>query len=167
MSHQKMSTHKLTRIALLSAVLYVSKAVLEFLPNVELVSLLVLVYALVFGREVFLIILVFNLFELIQWGFGIWWVSYLYTWPVLGLIVLALRRFVKEDFVVWGVVAGLFGLAFGAMFAAAWLPVDRAYAISYWVSGMPWDVAHCISNFVFVVFLGKPLYRVLLQLKKV
>ncbi len=167
MSHQKMSTHKLTRIALLSAVLYVSKAVLEFLPNIELVSLLVLVYALVFGREVFLIILVFNLFELIQWGFGVWWISYLYTWPLWGLIVLALRRFVKEDFLVWGVAAGLFGLAFGALFAAAWLPVDRAYALSYWISGLPWDVTHCISNFILAAVLGKPLYGILTRIKKI
>lgn len=65
-----MSVQKLTRIALLSAILYVSKVVLEFLPNIELVSLLVILYSLVFGWETILIVTVFNMFELIQWGFG-------------------------------------------------------------------------------------------------
>lgn len=44
-----MSIQRMTRIALLSAILYVSKVVLEFLPNIELVSLLVILYSLVFG----------------------------------------------------------------------------------------------------------------------
>ena len=70
-----MPVRKITRIALLSAILYVSKVALEFLPNVELVSLLTVLYTLVFGKEAFLIVTVFNLFELIQWGFGTWWVS--------------------------------------------------------------------------------------------
>ena len=67
-----MSIQRMTRIALLSAILYVSKVVLEFLPNIELVSLLVILYSLVFGWEAMLIVTVFNLFELIQWGFGTW-----------------------------------------------------------------------------------------------
>ena len=87
-----MPVRKITRIALLSAILYVSKVALEFLPNVELVSLLTVLYTLVFGKEAFLIVTVFNLFELIQWGFGTWWVSYLYVWPLLVLITLLLKR---------------------------------------------------------------------------
>lgn len=62
-----MDTQKLTRIALLSAILYVSKVALEFLPNVEIVTLLIIIYSLVFGKESILIVTVFNFFELIQW----------------------------------------------------------------------------------------------------
>ena len=156
-----MAIKKITRIALLSAILYVSKVVLEFLPNVELVSFLVVIYTLVFGRETLLVITVFNLFEFIQWGFGIWWVSYLYVWPILCLIVLLLKRMVKEEFLVWGIVSGGFGLAFGGLFALAYLPVDPSYALAYWISGLPWDVWHGVWNFVLVIVLGKPLYRVL------
>ena len=49
-----MPVRKMTRIALLSAILYVSKVALEAFPNVELISVLVLVYTLVFGAETFL-----------------------------------------------------------------------------------------------------------------
>ena len=141
-----MSISKITRIALLSAILYVSKAVLEFLPNVELVSLLVILYTLVLGSETFMVIAVFNLFEFIQWGFGTWWVS---------------KKMIKEEFLAWGVVAGGFGLLFGSLFALVYLPVDPAYALAYWISGLPWDVWHGVWNFVLMAVLGKPLYRVL------
>ncbi len=87
-----MSIQKITRIALLSAILYVSKVALEFLPNIELVSLLVVLYSLVFGWETIFIVTVFNLFELIQWGFGTWWFSYLYVWPLLCVITMLLKK---------------------------------------------------------------------------
>ena len=159
-----MPVRKITRIALLSAILYVSKVALEFLPNVELVSLLTVLYTLVFGKEAFLIVTVFNLFELIQWGFGTWWVSYLYVWPLLVLITLLLKKIIKEAFLIWSVVSGLFGLIFGSLFAIVYLPVDPAYALAYWISGLPWDVWHGVCNFVLMLVIGKPLY---LLLKKV
>lgn len=160
-----MPVRKMTRIALLSAILYVSKVALEAFPNVELISVLVIVYTLVFGSETLLIITVFNLFELIQWGFGSWWVSYLYVWPLLCLGVLLLKKLVKEEFLVWSVVAGCFGLVFGGLFAIAYIPIDPSYALAYWISGLPWDVWHGVWNFVLTIVLGKPLYKVLRMLK--
>lgn len=160
-----MPVRKITRIALLSAILYVSKVALEFLPNVELVSLLTILYTLVFGKEAFLIVTVFNLFELIQWGFGTWWVSYLYVWPLLVLITLLLKKFIKEEFLIWSVVSGLFGLIFGSLFAIVYLPVDPAYALAYWISGLPWDVWHGVCNFVLMLVIGKPLYLLLKKIR--
>lgn len=160
-----MPVRKITRIALLSAILYVSKVALEFLPNVELVSLLTVLYTLVFGKEAFLIVTVFNLFELIQWGFGTWWISYLYVWPLLVLITLLLKKFIKEEFLIWSVVSGLFGLIFGSLFAIVYLPVDPAYALAYWISGLPWDVWHGVCNFVLMLVIGKPLYLLLKKIR--
>ena len=162
-----MPVRKITRIALLSAILYVSKVALEFLPNVELVSLLTVLYTLVFGKEAFLIVTVFNLFELIQWGFGTWWVSYLYVWPLLVLITLLLKKVIKEEFLIWSVVSGLFGLIFGSLFAIVYLPVDPAYALAYWISGLPWDVWHGVCNFVLMLVIGKPLYLLLKKIKNI
>lgn len=160
-----MSVRKMTRIALLSAILYVSKVALEFLPNVELVSLLVILYTLVFGRETILIVTVFNFFELIQWGFGTWWVSYLYVWPLLCFITLLLKKLVKEEFIIWSIVSGVFGLIFGSLFAVVYLFVDPSYALAYWISGLPWDVWHAASNFLLMLVLGETLYLVLNKMK--
>ncbi len=160
-----MSVQKLTRIALLSAILYVSKLILDFLPNVELVSLFVILFSLVFGRETLLTVTVFNLFQIIQWGFGTWTISYLYVWPLLCLLTLLLKKIIKEEFVIWSIFSGLFGLIFGSLFALVYIPVDPAYALSYWISGLPWDVWHAVWNFVLMLVLGKPLYKLLNRLK--
>ena len=143
-----MSIQRMTRIALLSAILYVSKVVLEFLPNIEL------------------IVTVFNLFELIQWGFGTWWFSYLYVWPLLCVITMLLKKLIKEEFLIWAIVSGSFGLIFGSLFALFYLFVDPKYALAYWISGLPWDVVHCIGNFVLMLILGKPLYKLLKMLNQ-
>lgn len=160
-----MPIRKITRIALLSAILYVSKVALEFLPNVELVTLFTILFTLVFGAEAFLIVTVFNMFEFIQWGFGVWWVSYLYVWPLLCLMTLMLKKLVKEEFLVWSVVSGVFGILFGALFAIAYLPVNPGYALTYWIAGLPWDVWHGIWNFILMLVLGKPLYQILKLMK--
>ena len=162
---KRMSIYKLTRIALLSAILYVSKVALEFLPNVELVSLLVILYTLVFGKETFLTVTVFNLFELIQWGFGTWWFSYLYVWPLLCLITLILKKLIKEEILVWASVSGCFGLIFGSLFAIVYIPINLSYALTYWISGLPWDVWHGVCNFILMLVLGKPLYLLLIRMK--
>lgn len=160
-----MPVKTMTRVALLSAALYVSKIALEFLPNVELVSFLTIIYTLVFGAEAFLIVTVFNMFELIQWGFGVWWVTYLYIWPLLCLITLLLRKFFREEFLLWAIVSGLFGLIFGALFAIAYLPVDSGYALTYWISGLPFDVWHAACNFILMLLIGKPVYIALKRIK--
>ena len=160
-----MSVQKLTRIALLSAILYVSKLALDFLPNVELVSLLVILYTLVFGKETFMIVTVFNLFQMIQWGIGTWTVSYFYVWSFLCLITLLLKKLIKEEFVIWSMVSGVFGLIFGSLFAVLYLFIDPAYALSYWIAGLPWDVWHAVWNFVLMIVLGKPFYMVLNKMK--
>ncbi len=160
-----MSVQKLTRIALLSAILYVSKLALDFLPNIELVSLLTILYTLVFGKEALLIVTVFNLFQIIQWGIGSWTISYLYTWPLLCLLTLLLKKLIKEEFIIWSIVSGIFGLLFGSLFALVYIPVDPAYALSYWIMGLPWDVWHAAWNFVLMLALGKPLYKVLNRMK--
>ena len=160
-----MAIKKLVRIALLSAILTVVMLALKPLPNVELISLLVILYALLFGKDTFIIVTVFSLVEGLMWGFGLWWISYLYAWPLLVLAVLLLKKLIKEEFLVWAVVSGLYGLVFGALFAIAYLPIDPAYALSYWIAGLPWDVWHAIANFALMATVGRRLYRVLKKVR--
>ena len=148
-----MTAKKLTRMALLSAILYVSKIALEFLPNFEAVSLLVIIYTLVFGKEAFIIVTVFNLFEIVQWGFGNWLITYLYIWPLLVFVTLLLKKFIKEEFIIWAVLSGVFGLFFGTFFALSYIPVGLTYAFNYWLSGLPWDFVHCVCTSTMLFWL--------------
>jgi hypothetical protein len=154
-----MAAKRLVRIAFMSAVLTVAMWALKPLPNVELISLLVVLYALLFGKDTFIAVTVFSLTEGLQWGFGLWWVSYLYVWPLLCLAVLLLKPLLKEEFILWAVVSGGFGLVFGGLFALAYIPINMTYALSYWIAGLPWDVWHGACNFVLMAVAGKPLYE--------
>ena len=156
-----MPIRKIVRIALLSAILYIAKFILEWLPNVELVSFLTILYTLVFGTEAFFVVTVFNLFEFIQWGFGTWFISYLYVWPILVLLTLLFKKVFKEEFLMWAILSGIFGLIFGSMFAVIYIFIDPHYALTYFISGLPWDVWHCIANFIIMIVIGKPTYKIL------
>ena len=85
-------TYRLVIMAALSAILLIGQLGMAFLPNIEVVSTLIILYTLSYKKLVFPILYTFVLLEGVVFGFGIWWVSYLYIWSILALIVLALRK---------------------------------------------------------------------------
>ena len=101
--------------ALLAAVMAASQVAMAVLPNIEPVSLLVLVYALTFGRDVFYIIYTFIFVEGLLYGFSLWWFTYLYIWPLWALAVLLIGRRTERSPMLWAVASGTFGLSFGAL----------------------------------------------------
>lgn len=150
----------------MGALLFAVQAALSGLPNVETVTLLIILFASVYGRDVFYAIAVFNLCELVMWGFGLWWISYLYVWNILAALTMLLKRFMGEDAVLWAAFSAVFGLAFGAFFSIAYIPVSLSTAYGYWLSGLSWDIWHGICNFVIMLVLYKPLNSALKSIKK-
>ena len=86
------ASRKVVLSALLAAVMMALKMAMAVLPNIEPVSLLILVYGLVFGWQVFYIVFTYIFLEGLVFGFGLWWVSYLYIWPLWAGLVLLLGR---------------------------------------------------------------------------
>ena len=73
-------------MAMMGTVMVVSKETLAALPNVELVSLLTILFTLVFRRRVLGALAVFLMLEgLLYGGFGLWWLMYLYVWVPVHL----------------------------------------------------------------------------------
>ena len=72
-------------MGLLAAILLIGQVGMAFLPNIEPVSTLIILYTLTHKKYTFYIIYVFVLLEGILYGFGIWWISYLYIWSILAL----------------------------------------------------------------------------------
>ncbi len=72
---------------MMTAVIEVSKAALGFLPNIELTSFWIILFTLFFGRRILFVVPTFILIEGAVYGFGLWWVMYLYAWPLLALAV--------------------------------------------------------------------------------
>ena len=160
------ASRRVVLCALLAAVLAVLQVAMSVLPNIEPVSLLVLVYALVFGREVFYIIFTFVLLEGLVFGFHLWWVSYWYVWPLWAGAVLLVRRGNEKPPLAWAVASGAFGLSFGALCALPYLAGGPWAAFSYWAAGIPFDLLHCAGNLVLTLVLEQPLRRALTQARE-
>lgn len=144
----------------LSAILLIGQVGMAFLPNIEPVTTLIILYTLTYKKHVFSVIYTFVLLEGIVHGFGIWWMSYLYIWSILALIVLALQKI--DSVILWAVISGAFGLSFGALCAIPYLiSGGPGAAFAYWTNGIPYDILHCAGNFVLTLVLYKPLLPIL------
>lgn len=150
---------------LLGAFLLTVQMVLAPLPNVELVSLLVALYALEFPRQTPGALAVFVLLEGLLYGFGLWWVMYLYVWPLLAVISWLFRK--TDSVLFWTAVLGVFGLMFGALCAIPYAVAGGiAAGIAYWVSGVPFDLLHCGGNVALTLVLYRPLRSGIRRIKR-
>lgn len=161
----KYKTFEIVLLGMLGAIAYVGQIALSFLPNIEVVSVLFLVYTKIFGKKALFPIYVFVLLEGIFWGFGSWWIMYLYVWAVLWGITMLLRR--NDSAVFWAVINGAFGLVFGALCSitqGVMFGIGSGFA--YFISGIPFDIVHCIGNLLTALFLYKPLTILLSKVMK-
>ena len=146
---------------ILGAVLLVSQIALAPLPNVEVVSLLVVLFTLVLGRYIGYSLAVFVLLEGVYYGFGIWWISYLYIWGILAAATYIFRK--MESSFGWALLCGFYGLIFGTLTSIPYFITGGiGGGIAYIVSGIPFDLIHAVSNFLLALLL-LPVLRKLLQ----
>jgi len=150
-------------MGLFSATMVVAQVALAVIPNIELVSLLVIVYTVVLGKKVFFPIYIFVLAEGLIYGFGLWWINYLYIWAILAIIVLLLRKI--GNTVIWVIVSGVFGLLFGSLCGIPYLFMGGiGAAVAYWVNGIIFDLLHCGGNLLAAALLMKPCLTVMKKL---
>lgn len=160
---RSLSVQQIALFGMLGAVTFGAKFVMSYLPNIEPVSLLVMVYAVVLGKKALYPIGVYVAMEILVYGLGTWNINYLYIWVILWLAAYWLRS--MEHPLGWAVLSGAFGLLFGALCA----PVDMfmggiAYALTKWTAGIWFDLLHCGGNFVIALALFVPLRTLLTKL---
>ncbi len=163
-----MRTKDVVIIGMLSALLVAVQYSLSFLPNIELVSLLIIVYTLILHKKTIYIITVFIILEGFLYGFGLWFINYLYIWFILyGLATVFIR---EQSALQWAVISGGYGFSFGALCSIPYffmgLPGGTLRngfqsAFAYWISGIPFDITHGIANFIITLVLFKPLYGII------
>ena len=156
----KLRTSELALFGVLGSLTFGLKVAMMSLPNIEPVSLLVMVFAVVFGRKAVYPIYVYVLLEFLLYGLNFWSISYLYIWLILAAAAWKLRRIRAP--LGWAVLSGSFGLLFGALCTPiCFLSGGPAYAFSWWVSGIPFDLVHCAGNFAIALVLFTPMRRLL------
>ena len=148
---------------MLGALTFALQVVMAPLPNIEPVSLLVMLFAVIFGWKSLYCVYTFVVMEILFHGIGLWNINYLYIWTVLAVAAMALRK--MDSVFGWALLSGVFGLCFGALCGIVDVFIGGfGYAAAKWVSGIPFDIAHCAGNFVIALVLFKPLRELLEKL---
>jgi len=90
-------------VGIMAATVECAKLALAFLPNVEVVTLLLALYGYVFGYLGFAAAIVFVSIEPLIYGFNTWVVSYYLYWPLVSLVFMMLAKIkVKNRFLLTG-----------------------------------------------------------------
>ena len=161
----KLTLREIALFGILGALTFGAKVAMSFLPNIEPVSLLVMLYAVVFGRKCLYPIYLYVLLEILFYGIQLWNINYMYVWLILALGAWLLRK--SEEPLAFAILSGAFGLFFGALCAPVYLfSGGPAFMVSWWISGIPFDAMHCAGNFVMALVLFKPLRRLTEKLYK-
>ena len=160
LAKQKLNLREWILFGILGALTFSMKVAMAGLPNIEPVTLSILLFGAVFGLKALYPTYVYVVMEILYFGLGTWNVNYLYIWLIPALAAWQLRR--MKHPLAWAMLSGTFGLLFGALCA----PVDVfiggfAFAVTKWASGIPFDILHCAGNFCLSLFLFLPLRKLL------
>ncbi len=166
---KSLSTNELVVFAMLGTLMFVSKLVLEALPNIHMLGVLTMVYTLVYRAKALIPIYVFVLLTGIYAGFNLWWIPHLYLWAVLWGITMLLPQNMssKRKIAVYPIVCALHGLFYGALYAPAqaiMFGLCFRQMLAWIVAGLPWDLIHATGNFLIGVLIY-PLSALLLQIR--
>lgn len=162
---KKLNLRQVVLFGILGALTFAAKVAMAALPNIEPVSLFVILFAVTFGWKAIYPVYLYVGMEILFYGIQVWNVYYLYIWLVLLVAAVLLRN--MESPVLWAILSGFFGLLFGALCAIADVFIGGpGYAISKWTMGVYFDLLHCGGNFVMALVLFKPLHKLMSRLYK-
>ena len=155
---------------MLGAVMFISKIVMELLPNIHLLGTLTVVYTLVYRKRALIPIYVYVLLNGVYAGFSLWWMPYIYIWTLLwGIVMLIPSNMPRRvKIIVYPIVSMLHGLLFGVLYAPAqslMFGLDFEQTLAWIASGFVFDVIHAAGNFA-LGFLILPLANLLDRLSK-
>lgn len=139
--------------AMLGALMYMSKLLMDFLPNIHLIGVFIVAITVVYRQKALYPIYIFVLITGLLGGFSLWWIPYLYVWTVLwGAVMLLPKKMPKKLApVVYMVVCSLHGFLYGLIYAPAQailFGLDFKGMLTWIATGFAFDITHGISNFL-------------------
>ena len=165
-----LSIQEICVFAILGTLMFISKIVMEALPNIHLLGMLTITYTIVFRKKALIPIYVYVLLNGLYAGFNAWWVPYLYIWTILWVIVMLLPKNMPKAVacVVYPIICALHGLFFGVLYApvqALMLNFTFEQTLTWIAAGFTFDIIHMIGNFA-VGLLILPVSEALKKLVK-
>lgn len=155
---RKQRLFELAVFPVLGAIMFCSKLLMEFLPNVHIIGMLVMLYTVVFRVKALIPIYVFVFLTGIYAGFDVWWLPYLYIWTLLWALTMLLPKNMPRRIAVfvYPLICGIHGLSYGALYApvqALAFGFDFSMTCAWVVAGLPFDIIHGVGNIIFGTFI--------------
>ena len=148
----KLTTREITVFAMLGSVMYVSKMLMEIVPNIHLLGVFTIAFTAVYRKKALYPIYIYVILNGIFSGFSSWWIPYLYIWTILWGAVMLLPQNMPKKLkpIVYMSVCAAHGFLFGILYA----PVQAVLfglnfqGMAAWIAaGLPIDLIHGVSNF--------------------
>lgn len=166
---RRTATLYIVRVAIMAAMLTAVKFALSFIPNVEALTVLIIVYGSTLGIAYALpAALIFCTVEIAIYGAGSWTLLYFVYWPLLAVVASCFLKGRR----LW--LAVIFGIAGSVLFGVLSACCDTLFCVTslapshlddYWIAfylrGLYFDLTHVISSAVTVFVLYLPLIAVL------
>lgn len=157
----KISVRDLCVLSIIAALIFSAKFALSSLPNINLNAVFMILTTVYFGWKAMYTVGVYIMLEGLVFGFSVWWISYLYIWPLLVILVMIMRE--NRSVLIWAIAAGVYGLLFGPLMYLGYFAIMGGWNgyPAMWIAGIPYDLTHAVSNFITVLVLYKPLFNVM------
>ncbi len=166
----RLSIFEMTLFAMFSTMMFISKIVMEFLPNFHLLGMFTMLLTVVYRKKALIPIYLYVLLNGIYAGFNIWWIPYLYIWTVLWAVTILLPKNMskKAQMIVYPLLCFMHGLFYGILYApaqAVMFNFSLEQTIAWIAAGFPFDVIHAVGNF-FAGLLIYPLSNLLRKMNR-
>lgn len=166
----KLNIKEIAVFGMLGAMMFASKMLMEFLPNIHLLGVFTIATTVVYRQKALYPIYIYVLLNGLIAGFNVWWVPYLYIWTILWGATMLLPKNMPQKakpFIYMGL-CGLHGFLYGTLYAPAqalFFGLSFDATITWIVAGLPFDAIHGISNIVCGVLIC-PIIAVLRKAEK-
>ncbi|MBP3686403.1 MAG: hypothetical protein J6J21_05165 [Clostridia bacterium] len=167
--HLSRSLRRTVLFALFGGLMFLSDLLMEALPNVHLVGVLLVVLTRVYRSGALIPLYLYVFLTGLFYGFGLWWIPYLYVWlPLWGAVMLVPKTLPDRTArLILPIAAAAHGLLFGVLYAPMQailfgLSLER---MLLWIgAGLYFDLIHAAGNLALGT-LVLPLSRLLQALE--
>lgn len=167
MAKSSFTAKRIAFAGVMGALLVVGKFALSFIPNVEVVTTLLVAFCFVFGFDGVIASLIFCTADVILYPPSLdVIVSYYIYWNLLAITVAILKELGVKSFIPYFTVAIIFTLLFGVItsfFNSLFYGVNFG---AVYLAGLYFYAIHLLSTTVFMIVGFTPITKVLFKIKE-
>ncbi len=163
-----LTVREMVTFSLLGALMFCSKIIMEAFPNIHLLGMFTMVFALAYRKKGLIPLYIYVFLNGVWAGFDLWWMPYLYIWTILWCVTMLLPRRMplKVAAFVLPIICCLHGALFGVLYSPAqaiMYGLGWRQLLAWIAAGLPYDALHAIGDLA-AGLLIIPLWKLIAKL---